>query len=393
MKFNLKDFIQLDTDGLLAVNGGSPCGGSPDSSPSSGGDPGSGGSGGGSDNDGGNSGGSGGDTSGGNGSSSNSTSGNSGYRVTENKDGTITVHQPDGHSYTYSKNNKKQTTSGSSSRGGYCSGASDGTTRTKNPYYQDDDGGDDKGGTNKPGSRPDDAVPDTTGGCGKISTPSKPQVPEEPVEDFSKSGKFAQITDGSYADLLTMQYYTHQYANAQNDLEITQICNDDNYMNGDNKFSTSGCLMTDCAKVVSEKSGQDYTLKEINDLFDSNSDGLLAYEEIKQGFINVLGEQYNIEADYWEKELGTDKFIDAAQKGDTYVLARAYGDFDGDGTTEHHWVLLEGYTTDSEGRMIFSYDGTSDNDAAKNRVYIYGDPHSKNEFKIDKIETFRITSK
>lgn len=27
MKFNLKDFIQLDTDGLLAVNGGSDCGG------------------------------------------------------------------------------------------------------------------------------------------------------------------------------------------------------------------------------------------------------------------------------------------------------------------------------------------------------------------------------
>lgn len=181
MKFNLKDFIQLDTDGLLAVNGGSPCAASPSGSPSSGGDPGSGGSGGGGGSSGGNSGGSGGDSSGGNGSSSNSTSGNSGYRVTENKDGTITVHQPDGHSYTYSKNNKKQTTSGSGSRGGYCSGASDGTTRTKNPYYQDDDGGDDKGGTNKPGSRPDDAVPDASGGCGKISTPSNPPVPEIPV--------------------------------------------------------------------------------------------------------------------------------------------------------------------------------------------------------------------
>ena len=44
--------------------------------------------------------------------------------------------------------------------------------------------------------------------------------------------------------------------------------------------------------------------------------------------------------------------------------------------------------------MIFSYDGSSDKDAQYNRVYIYGgEPHSKNEFKIDKIETFRITSK
>lgn len=43
--------------------------------------------------------------------------------------------------------------------------------------------------------------------------------------------------------------------------------------------------------------------------------------------------------------------------------------------------------------MIFSYDATSDNDEKNNRVYIYGDPHSDNEFKIDKIETFRITNK
>ena len=31
MKFNLSDFLQLDTKGLLAVNGGSPCGGSSNS--------------------------------------------------------------------------------------------------------------------------------------------------------------------------------------------------------------------------------------------------------------------------------------------------------------------------------------------------------------------------
>ena len=128
-----------------------------------------------------------------------------------------------------------------------------------------------------------------------------------------------------------MQYYYNQYPNAINDLQITQICNDDNSMNGGFKFSSSGCVMTACAN--------------------------------------------------------------AAQQGDTYVLARTCADFDGDGKKEYHWVVLEGYTTDDKGRMIFSYDGTSDNDAKYNRVYVYGDPKSNNEFKIDKIETFRITSK
>ena len=192
-----------------------------------------------------------------------------------------------------------------------------------------------------------------------------------------------------------MQYYYNQYPNAINDLQITQICNDDNSMNGGFKFSSSGCVMTACAKVASEKLGRDVSLKEINKLFDKNSDGYLEFHEIKQGFIELLGDKYNIEADYHTegRELNKNRFANAAQQGDTYVLARTCADFDGDGKKEYHWVVLEGYTTDDKGRMIFSYDGTSDNDAKYNRVYVYGDPKSNNEFKIDKIETFRITSK
>ena len=82
MKFNLKDFLELDTKSLLAVNGGTDCSGS--SSPSSPSDSGGGGS-------------------GGPGSSTTSSSG-----------------------------------SGSGSGGGYCSGASDGTTVYKNTYYDTD---------------------------------------------------------------------------------------------------------------------------------------------------------------------------------------------------------------------------------------------------------------
>lgn len=194
-----------------------------------------------------------------------------------------------------------------------------------------------------------------------------------------------------------MQYYINQHT-ADGDV-TDKIMNDTKGENNEiieaHSFSTDGCLMTVCAKIASEKLGRNVQLIEINNLFDKNSDGLLSYEEIEQGFIDILGEDYNIEADYFTegRELNKNQFINAAQKGDTYVLARAYGDFDENGTFEHHWVVLEGYTTDADGRMIFSYDGTSDNDAKYNRVYVYGDPKSKNEFKIDKIETFRITNK
>ena len=96
------------------------------------------------------------------------------------------------------------------------------------------------------------------GTCGGTSTggTTTPTIP--------KSGSFGQITDGSYADKLTMQYYYNQYPNAINDLQITQICNDDNSMNGGFKFSSSDCVMTACAKVASEKLGRDVSLKEIN---------------------------------------------------------------------------------------------------------------------------------
>ena len=77
MKFNLKDFLELDTKSLLAVNGGTDCSGS--SSPSS---------------------------------PSNSDGGGSG-----------------------GPGSSTTSSSGSGSGGGYCSGASDGTTIYTNPYY------------------------------------------------------------------------------------------------------------------------------------------------------------------------------------------------------------------------------------------------------------------
>ena len=83
MKFNLSDFLQLDTKELLAVNGGSPCSsssGSPSSSPSDG---------------------SGAPSSSSTNSSDGGNGGNSNPSVTRNPNGTVTYHQKNGQSFTY----------------------------------------------------------------------------------------------------------------------------------------------------------------------------------------------------------------------------------------------------------------------------------------------------
>lgn len=79
----------------------------------------------------------------------------------------------------------------------------------------------------------------------------------------------------------------------------------------------------------------------------------------------------DVKTNTFEKELSNEKFIEVSQLEDTYILARAYGDFDGNEKNEHHWIVLEGYTTDRNGRLTFTYDGTSDNDVG--RTYVLGD--------------------
>lgn len=227
-----------------------------------------------------------------------------------------------------------------------------------------------------------------TGTCGGTSTggTTTPTIPS--------SGNFGQITDGSYADKLTMQYYK------DGNVEINPFYSEtsaiaqthDSEMNGNYSFSKSGCLMTCTAKVISEKSGKQIYLRDINKHVDKNSDGLLSFEEIEAGIEYYLGKEYNIESNWYQDSLNAERFIEASNRGDTYVLARACGDFDGNGTEEHHWVVLEGFTTDSNGRLVFTYDGSSNNDVG--RSYVFGNAdNSKNEFKIDKIATFTITRK
>ena len=432
MKFNLDDFMQLDTKALLAVNGGTHCGGesgscygssySNNSSSESWGGGGSsyGGS------HGSNGGGAGGggcsrfdlsafanktgvnnrtETSTSVGGGGGSCSGKSESlktcptdKVTTYSDGRIQVSHKDGsHDFYYpdgrhiyypsgkteeisensQKDSDKGTTAINESRmgigGGSCSGKNDSVT-TKNSTDSSIDGCSRTSG----GSSPQTG---TSSGASQTNSPRK-------------SGKFGQITDGSYADKLTMHYYKSW--GTVDGTVTNSVMNNTKNANGEvideNIFSKDGCLMTAVAKVLSEKTGKNITPLDVNNKVDTNSDGLLSFDEIKNGLNSFLGKDFNIKADYWEAQLSKEKFENAAKVGDTYILARAYGDFDKNKTNEYHWVVLEGYTTDNAGRLIFSYDGTSFYDTG--RKYVYGNADSsKNEFSIDKIETFQIVKK
>ena len=101
---------------------------------------------------------------------------------------------------------------------------------------------------------------------------------------YKTSGLFGQITDGSYADKLTMQFYRK---NKDKYGVFTDFFDDS--MNGKEElFSKEGCKMTAAAKVASQATGTDVGLYEINTNWNSNKDGLLTDEEITFGLNNLL---------------------------------------------------------------------------------------------------------
>ncbi|MCR5494549.1 MAG: hypothetical protein K6F15_02840 [Treponema sp.] len=411
MKFNLSDFLQLDTKGLLAVNGGSPCGGATTGPSNNASDPTSS---------------SYGDSNGG-GSSGDNTS--QPVRTVKRPSGTWDYYGKDygiwtdnygeKHPFgpidcTKTNNNKAANNSSSSSGGGSCSTASsspdsssgksnnpDGqgpSTTSSNPSHGGGTCPGKDGGTHIPPS--DDGSDTGTGGtdipngggiCGGTETPDDGETGGEitnPDDTIDKtSGSFGQITDGSYADKLTMQYYKK---NKEKYGVFTDFFDDS--MNGKEElFSKEGCLMTDVAKVASEVSGKEIKLTEINEKCDINKDGLLEYDEISKGLQDILGEGFEVKTDYWEKQLTKEKFAECAKNGE-YVLARALiDDVNENGIRDdYHWVLLEGYTTDDKGRLYFEYDGTSDND--NGRHYVFGaEDLTNNEYSVDKIITIHIS--
>ena len=428
MKFNLSDFLQLDTKGLLAVNGGYNCNGStnttvyPNTYYPSGGNT----------------------TPNGGGSSGDNLT----YTTRDNKDGTITktgwlngksviidhldsktgekvcpTQYPYGYYPTNNKNNSSKN-SNSSSGGGSCSTPTTGSNNSNGQGYSQTssnpgkDSGDKgkkedtphgggtcpgtNGGTHIPpsddgsGTGEDDGTETPNGGgiCGGTGGSGegeKPNTdggeitnPDDPID--KTSGLFGQIMDGSYADLLTMQYYKNQYTV---DGELT-----DGFSNDKSLYSKEGCLMTSVAKVLSQLTNTKITPLDINNKFDTNQDGLLSLDEISNGLNNYLDELYGDIYDVLARDINNVQLEDlkAIATGEnstmTYVLGKAPDCHGG------HWVVLEGYNTKPNGSINFIFDGSSDYDFG--RTYILGKEGqniSKDIYGITRIETFSIIAK
>lgn len=389
MKFNLSDFLQLDTKELLAVNGGFNCNGSSNTTvypntyyPS---------------------------TPGGAGSNLPSSSRavvGSSIRL----DGTIRYDYDDGsHLFVYpdgqrqfypgsdgkSKENNGKDAS-SSSGGGSCS-----TSASNNPSVQ----GPSTTGSNPGGNQHKDTKIHSGGGtCTKTGGLSpvnpNPTNPDDVTSgggtcssknDTDKvSGMFGQITDGSYADRLTMQYYVK---NKKKYGVFTDFFDDS--MNGKEElFSKEGCKMTAAAKVASQASGTDVGLYEINTNWDTDKNGLLTKEEISLGLNNLLDEKFGDVYDVKTNAIDNPTLenlqdIVENSSGTTYVLGKAADVHGGE-----HWVVLEGYKANPDGTITFTYDGTSDNDNALNRSYVIGQSKvNGNIYNIVQVQTFTVYKK
>lgn len=456
MKFNLSDFLQLDTKELLAVNGGSPCSGPTTGPSNNASDPtspsyGSGGN----DGNGGGSSGPGAGASGSGGgacSPTNSKAPDTGNPDSSNPDNNIrsgggecsaqepktsetrddkygttiivTIY-PDGHgtrefidtktgevissgpiapydsgkndNSTKSTSSEANTNSGRTESGtGASSVGNDGTKGTQDSPSTHESEGSGSHNSNGQGSSTTSSNLGGTSGTTSDSTKNNGENNNngsnaDVSNDTDKvSGMFGQITDGSYADELTMQYYVK---NKKKYGVFTDFFDDS--MNGKEElFSKEGCKMTAAAKVASQASGTDVGLYEINTNWDTDKNGLLTKEEISLGLNNLLDEKFGDVYDVKTNAIDNPTLenlqdIVENSSGTTYVLGKAADVHGGE-----HWVVLEGYKANPDGTITFTYDGTSDNDNALNRSYMIGQSKvNENIHNIVQVQTFTVYKK
>ena len=168
----------------------------------------------------------------------------------------------------------------------------------------------------------------------------------------------------------------------------------DSEMNGDfNEYSKVGCKMEGAAKIISEILGEDTSISDVNKGCDVNKDGLLCREEIASYIDSKLDCKKELKTDYFEKKLDK-SVLDSITSIDgdsfTYVLGRAENVHGG-----QHWVVLEGYSVNDAGQVVFDYNATSKNDVGNNRTYVLGpvDPSQKETYTISKIETYTVSDR
>lgn len=163
----------------------------------------------------------------------------------------------------------------------------------------------------------------------------------------------------------------------------------------DNKFSQVGCKEAGVAKIISQLENRYVDMKTAQGFCDTNMDGDLDAAEISKGLNEMLDTLFDDIFDVKYKDIkskiNVDTLEDIASKKDgeiTYVLGFAPDCHGG------HWVVLEGFTQNSNGSISFNYDGTSDNDVG--RSFVLGkDMQNKNSetWGITRIQTFTVYQK
>ena len=249
----------------------------------------------------------------------------------------------------------------------------------------------------------DTFTPDNPGGGNPL--PVDESNPTEITENNPEAGSdgnnqltgkthysFGQITDGSYADNLTMQYYLKDFPWSNGELIDTFMYGTYSDKNGETqecKFSLVGCKEAGAAKIGSEILGENVSLMTIQNKCDLNKDGNLSAAEIATGLNDMLDEKYGDIYDINYEDIlsgiSKDKLIEISNKSDTYVLGFAENCHGG------HWVVLEGFSQDSNGIITFNYDGTSVNDTVNNRTFVLGvqnESTSSESYSITRIQTF-----
>ncbi len=355
MKITVKEFVKLDIQGLMKVNGGtSACGNYSQTQPAN-------------------------PPSGGNDSPSNN-GGNTGGSGNNNGSDTPSSYTP---SY--------GSTTGTSTGG--CGGTKTPTLPPENPPASGDNPAkDDLGGENN--LSPDNGTKVSTGGCSSLNGGSNNN------DDSDTTNQTFNIGAGSWGDVDSNSTMQDEY-NRDKDLNNPDYVPDSDIMNGEYinedgekesyRFSKVGCKMEGASQIASEITGSDVSITDVNNNYDTNKDGLLTQQEISNCISSNLKEGQSLKIDYYELTLSAEtvRTIAASSEGTTYVLGRAE-----DVAGGQHWVVLEGYSINERGQVEFTYNATSSNDIKNNRVYILGDVDSDqtNTYKISKIETYTVTS-
>lgn len=166
----------------------------------------------------------------------------------------------------------------------------------------------------------------------------------------------------------------------------------DSEMNGDNKFSLVGCVMTADSMVASAIAGKEISLKDVNDKYDKNKDGLMSQTESFNCIKASAKSGQTVTTEHIEGNITKAKLDEIARNDllngtTTYIVARA----DNVHGTDSHQFVIEGYHINEKGQVEFNYVGTSDND--KGRTYILGTPtqDQSKTYSVTKLETYTVS--